>query len=178
MNSYNGITCSKFCYANGGCLIFTSFHLIANFPYQPSNLRSVLFLLVFPLDIEAVNDVFELMRMTRGFVILKLISRMLQKILTSPSESSYNPETDHDFEEVGNSLLTGLPEDVQKGHFVVHTVDGGESRRFVLELSYLAHPGFLKLLEQAEQEFGFKQTGILAIPCTHSDLQSILQTKE
>lgn len=118
------------------------------------------------------------MRMSGGFVILKLITRMLQKILISPSKCSYQPETDHDFEDDEISLLSGLPEDVKKGHFVVHTIDAGESRRFVVELSYLAHPGFLKLLEQAEQEFGFKQTGILAIPCRHSDLQSILQTKE
>lgn len=122
---------------------------------------------------------FELTRMSGGFVILKLVSKMLQKILTSHKNCTYSPAIDHDFEDDDeNSLMNGVPEDVKKGHFVVHAVDGGELRRFIVELSYLAHPGFLKLLEQAEQEFGFKQTGILAIPCRYSDLQSVLQSKE
>ncbi|KAK6147029.1 hypothetical protein DH2020_017941 [Rehmannia glutinosa] len=71
-------------------------------------------------------------------------------------------------------LRDRLPEDVKEGQFAVHTVDDGELRKYVLQLSYLADPGFLKLLEQAEEEFGFGQTGILAIPCTYSDLQTVI----
>ncbi|KAL3839691.1 hypothetical protein ACJIZ3_024282 [Penstemon smallii] len=71
-----------------------------------------------------------------------------------------------------------LDTDVKEGHFVVHTVDDGELRRFIVELSYLAHPGFLKLLEKAAEEFGFKQMGILAIPCRYTDLQTVLEGKE
>ncbi|KAH6797670.1 hypothetical protein C2S52_022224 [Perilla frutescens var. hirtella] len=100
---------------------------------------------------------------------------MIHRIIASRSKCGYNPATDRECEDEETCLVNGVPEDVKKGHFVVHTVDGGESRRFVVELSYLGHPGFLKLLEQAEQEFGFKQTGILAIPCRHTDLQSVLQ---
>lgn len=110
--------------------------------------------------------------MTRGLLILKLVVKMLRKILGSRARCRYDPAVDEDEE---SCLLGGVPEDVKKGHFVVHAVDGGELRRFVVELSYLAHPGFLKLLDQAEREFGFKQTGILAIPCRCTDLQSILQ---
>ncbi|CAI9097973.1 OLC1v1034500C1 [Oldenlandia corymbosa var. corymbosa] len=67
------------------------------------------------------------------------------------------------------------PEDVKEGHFVVHAVDDGELRRFIMALSYLSHPDFLSLLQQAEAEFGFKQEGVLVVPCRHSDLEKILR---
>ncbi|KAL7133461.1 hypothetical protein ABFS83_12G142700 [Erythranthe nasuta] len=118
--------------------------------------------------------------MSGGLVILKLVNNMLRKVLSSfITYYSYNPAMDLDFEDDENSVPdNSLPEDVKKGHFVVHTSENGESRRSIVELSYLAHPGFLKLLDQAEQEFGFKQTGILAIPCRYSDLKSVLESKK
>lgn len=102
--------------------------------------------------------------MSRGFLIQKLAGKMVALW----ARCGCDPAED---EEAG--LLGG----VKKGHFVVYAAEGGELRRFVLKLSYLAHPGFLKLLEQAEREFGFKQTGMLALPCGYSDLESILQSK-
>ncbi|KAG6412070.1 hypothetical protein SASPL_124734 [Salvia splendens] len=107
-------------------------------------------------------------RMSRGFLIHKLAAKMLALW----ARCGY----DHPDDEA--CLLGGVPQDVKKGHFVVYAVEGGELRRFVLNLSYLAHPGFLKLLEQAETEFGFKQAGILAIPCRYSDLVSLLQSNK
>ncbi|KAL8516694.1 hypothetical protein ACS0TY_015087 [Phlomoides rotata] len=47
---------------------------------------------------------------------------------------------------------------------MVHTVDDGKLRRFIVDLSYLADPRFLMLLEKAEQEFGFEQMGICHEP--------------
>ncbi|KAF6140210.1 hypothetical protein GIB67_000258 [Kingdonia uniflora] len=70
-----------------------------------------------------------------------------------------------------------LPEDVKEGHFVVIAVNGGEQTRFVVELSYLNNPDFLRLLEKAKEEFGFKQNGILAVPCRPDELQRILGRK-
>ncbi|XP_042041479.1 auxin-responsive protein SAUR50-like [Salvia splendens] len=106
--------------------------------------------------------------MSRGFLIHKLAGKMLALW----ARCGYDPAMDDEA-----CLLGGVPQDVKKGHFVVYAVEGGELRRFVLKLSYLAHPGFLKLLEQAEREFGFKQTGMLALPCGYSDLESVLQSK-
>lgn len=63
---------------------------------------------------------------------------------------------------------------VKQGHFVVIATEGWKPKRFVLELGYLHNPEFLKLLEQAEEEFGFSQKGALAIPCRPDDLQRIL----
>lgn len=111
--------------------------------------------------------------MSGAFLVLKLIAKMVQKF---QARCRYDPAMDFDFEDDEPRLVHDLPKDVKKGHFVVHTVDGGELKRFVVELRYLAHPGFLKLLEQVENEFGFKQTGILAIPCRYTDLLSVLQS--
>ncbi|XP_028752283.1 auxin-responsive protein SAUR32-like [Neltuma alba] len=37
--------------------------------------------------------------------------------------------------------------------------------RIVVPVSYLNHPLFAELLKQAEEEYGFKQEGAIAIPC-------------
>ena len=63
---------------------------------------------------------------------------------------------------------------VKQGHFVVIATRGWKPKRFVLELGYLNNPEFLKLLKQAEEEFGFSHEGALAIPCQPDDLQRIL----
>ncbi|KAI9153906.1 hypothetical protein LWI28_018255 [Acer negundo] len=76
-------------------------------------------------------------------------------------------------------LQTGLPLlklIMREGHFVVIATKGWESKRFVIELGYLNHPEFLKLLKQAEEEFGFRQEGALAIPCRPDELQKILMS--
>ncbi|KAL3531970.1 hypothetical protein ACH5RR_005491 [Cinchona calisaya] len=109
-----------------------------------------------------------------GSVILKLVREMLIKVLTMPGRTS-PPTVDIDSDEDCTSEQNNLPEDVKEGHFVIHTVDkDGNIRRFIIALSYLTHPDFLNLLEQAEEEFGFKQEGVLAVPCGHSDLERIL----
>lgn len=57
---------------------------------------------------------------------------------------------------------------------MVHTFDDGELNRFTIQLDCLAHRGFLKLLKQVEEEFGFKLV-VLAIPCGSEELQRILE---
>ncbi|KAG2244176.1 hypothetical protein Bca52824_093964 [Brassica carinata] len=58
----------------------------------------------------------------------------------------------------------GLPLDVPKGHFPVYV---GEKRtRYIVPITFLSHPEFLILLQQAEEEFGFRHDmGGLTIPC-------------
>ncbi|MED6144715.1 hypothetical protein PIB30_018189 [Stylosanthes scabra] len=72
-----------------------------------------------------------------------------------------------------------VPEDVKEGHFAVIAEGcGGDDeegpKRFVMPLSCLRNPAFLRLLEQAEEEYGFDHEGALTIPCTPSQLQRIL----
>ncbi|GLJ16940.1 hypothetical protein SUGI_0292690 [Cryptomeria japonica] len=43
---------------------------------------------------------------------------------------------------------------------------GVEQTKFMIAISYLNHPLFANLLEDAEEVFGFEQNGCLRIPCT------------
>ncbi|XP_010531493.1 PREDICTED: auxin-induced protein 15A-like [Tarenaya hassleriana] len=53
--------------------------------------------------------------------------------------------------------------DVPKGHFPVYV---GEKRtRYIVPISFLGHPEFQTLLQQAEEEFGFNHDMGLTIPC-------------
>lgn len=57
----------------------------------------------------------------------------------------------------------GLPMDVPKGHFAVYV---GENRtRYIVPISHLSNPQFQRLLQQAEEEFGFDHGTGLSIPC-------------
>jgi SAUR family protein len=76
------------------------------------------------------------------------------------------------------SDLTYVPQDVKEGHFAVIAADGGQMKRFVVALSYLSHPRFLDLLEQAAEEYGFDREGALTIPCPPSDLEKILHDEQ
>ncbi|KAL2323229.1 hypothetical protein Fmac_027608 [Flemingia macrophylla] len=73
-----------------------------------------------------------------------------------------------------NEATSEVPDDVREGHFAVLATKGGESKRFIVGLHYLNDPAFLGLLEQAQEEFGFRQKGTLAIPCQPQELQKIL----
>ena len=59
--------------------------------------------------------------------------------------------------------------DVPKGHFAVYVGETQKKMRFVIPISYLNHPLFQDLLNQAEEEFGFDHpTGGLTIPCSEA----------
>ncbi|KAK9289582.1 hypothetical protein L1049_007738 [Liquidambar formosana] len=75
------------------------------------------------------------------------------------------------------ATATFVPDDVKEGHFAVFAVEGGEPKRFIVELCYLSNPSFLSLLEQAEEEYGFQQKGALAVPCRPEELQKILEER-
>ncbi|XP_019174191.1 PREDICTED: auxin-induced protein 6B-like [Ipomoea nil] len=66
-----------------------------------------------------------------------------------------------------------VPADVPAGHVAI-TV-GTNSKRFVVRATYLNHPVFKKLLSQAEEEYGFTNSGPLAIPCDESVFEEILR---
>ncbi|KAK0584502.1 hypothetical protein LWI29_014252 [Acer saccharum] len=121
--------------------------------------------------------------MRGSIVILRLIRKTLTRILLTITRGctfvATATDTDtaaaaDDYDDLG-PLSEDLPLDVKEGHFVVHTIDDGELKRFVIGLDYLAHPRFTKLLELAEEEFGFQQAGVLAIPCRSNELQRILE---
>ncbi|KAG6583559.1 hypothetical protein SDJN03_19491, partial [Cucurbita argyrosperma subsp. sororia] len=102
---------------------------------------------------------------------IKVVVEKLQKSLSRgrkpSSENSYE-----DFDEVVDS--TSVPKDVKEGHFAVVAVDGEGPKRFVVPLSCLTHPMFLRLLEQAAEEYGFDHEGALTIPCQPCEVENIL----
>ncbi|XP_022146162.1 auxin-responsive protein SAUR23-like [Momordica charantia] len=54
---------------------------------------------------------------------------------------------------------------IPKGHIAVY-VGENQRKRFLVPISYLNHPSFVKLLSRAEEEFGFNHpAGGLTIPC-------------
>ncbi|KAB2048151.1 hypothetical protein ERO13_A13G098700v2 [Gossypium hirsutum] len=66
---------------------------------------------------------------------------------------------------------------VPKGHIAIY-VGEVERKRYIIPVTFLNHPSFVDLLNQAEEEFGFNHPmGGLTIPCkedTFIDLASRL----
>ncbi|XP_055832566.1 protein SMALL AUXIN UP-REGULATED RNA 16-like [Solanum dulcamara] len=103
-----------------------------------------------------------------GIVNLRIIVKMLQKILLLGKKSHASK-----VDEFENDTIN-MPEDVKEGHFAVVAMDNDELKRFIVPLSFLTHPSFLKLIEQAAEEFGFNHEGALTVPCRPSELEKIL----
>lgn len=66
-----------------------------------------------------------------------------------------------------------IPSDVPSGHVAVSV--GVNRTRFVVRTTYLNHPVFKKLLVQAEEEYGFNNSGPLLIPCDEYVFEDILR---
>ncbi|XP_021857855.1 auxin-responsive protein SAUR32-like [Spinacia oleracea] len=62
-----------------------------------------------------------------------------------------------------NNKKKGVP----KGCMAVQVGHEGEEKleRFVIPIMYINHPLFIKLLKEAEEEYGFDQEGLITIPC-------------
>ena len=106
------------------------------------------------------------------FLRLRLFMGKLQNrfsLLAAPRQAD-----DSDFDDEETEVPTLVPDDVKEGHFTVLAVKGAEKKRFVVKLECLTSPVFLRLLEQAEEEFGFEQTGALVVPCRPQEFQKIL----
>ncbi|KAK7293995.1 hypothetical protein RJT34_16878 [Clitoria ternatea] len=62
---------------------------------------------------------------------------------------------------------------VPKGFLAVCV--GKDLKRFIIPTHYLRHQAFEMLLQEAEEEFGFQQEGVLKIPCHVSVFEKILK---
>ncbi|XP_023524404.1 auxin-responsive protein SAUR32-like [Cucurbita pepo subsp. pepo] len=65
---------------------------------------------------------------------------------------------------------------VPKGSLAVSV--GEEQKRFVIPTQYLGHPAFEILLREAEEEFGFQQTGVLRLPCEVTVFEHVVRLVE
>lgn len=100
----------------------------------------------------------------------------LKMLITKIQRGLFSPESREDADDGQTRGAMMVPNDVKEGHFAVVAVKG-EPKRFVLELDHLSNPEFLRLLEQAEEEYGFQQKGVLAVPCRPEELQNVLKYK-
>lgn len=66
-----------------------------------------------------------------------------------------------------------IASDVPAGHVAICV--GINCKRFIVRATYLNHPIFQKLLIEAEEEYGFTNTGPLTIPCEESEFEEILR---
>lgn len=66
----------------------------------------------------------------------------------------------------------GLPGDVPRGHFTVYV---GENRsRHIVPISWLGHPQFQRLLQRAEEEYGFSHDMGITLPCEEAMFSSLV----
>uniref|UniRef100_A0A7C9EGM6 Indole-3-acetic acid-induced protein ARG7 n=1 Tax=Opuntia streptacantha TaxID=393608 RepID=A0A7C9EGM6_OPUST len=92
------------------------------------------------------------------------LTQMLKrwKLKALSSSSSYSS---------GRNLV---PSDVPPGHVAVCV--GPRCRRFILRATHLNHPAIRKILEEAEEEYGFDNSdGPLFIPCDESEFEEALR---
>ncbi|PHT31364.1 Auxin-responsive protein SAUR64 [Capsicum baccatum] len=60
---------------------------------------------------------------------------------------------------------------VEKGHFVVYTID---QTRYVFPLTYLENEVVMQLLNMSEEEFGLPSDGPITLPCDSSFMDYII----
>ncbi|KAK4724452.1 hypothetical protein R3W88_027231 [Solanum pinnatisectum] len=60
---------------------------------------------------------------------------------------------------------------VEKGHFVVYTID---QRRYAFPLTYLENEVITQLLSMSEEEFGLPSSGPITLPCDSAFMDYII----
>ncbi|PKU65419.1 Auxin-induced protein 6B [Dendrobium catenatum] len=73
-------------------------------------------------------------------------------------------------------LQFSSPERSPAGYFPVYV--GEERERFVIPTRFLSHPLFSMLLEKAYQEYGFRQSNGLMLPCNVSVFMHVVSAVE
>ncbi|KAK4360031.1 hypothetical protein RND71_022260 [Anisodus tanguticus] len=70
-----------------------------------------------------------------------------------------------------DSCSTSSSSIVEKGHFVVYTID---QRRFMIPLAYLENEVIGQLLNMSEEEFGLPSGGPITLPCDSAFMDYIV----
>ncbi|KAI4316181.1 hypothetical protein L6164_024185 [Bauhinia variegata] len=124
------------------------------------------------MDLKKSNKIREIVR-------LQQILKKWRRVANSSSGSSGTGNKSIKFLKRTLSLSDregGSSNVVPKGYLAVCV--GEELKRFIIPTDYLGHQAFQVLLREAEEEFGFQQTGVLRIPCEVSVFESILKMVE
>ncbi|POO03885.1 Small auxin-up RNA [Trema orientale] len=97
------------------------------------------------------------------------INQFLKRTLSLNDRSHTHTTSTHDHCSNDNASSASVP----KGYLAVSV--GEEQKRFVIPTEYLGRHVFHVLLREAEEEFGFEQTGVLRIPCPVSVFENVLK---
>ena len=95
------------------------------------------------------------------------LARKWQKMAAIRRKRITSPRTTEDTDI--NSCSTSSV--VEKGHFVVYSVD---QNRFVLPLEYLKNEIVMELFHLAEEEFGLPSNGLLILPCDATFMEYVI----
>lgn len=130
------------------------------------------------MDSKKSNKIRDIVRLQQ---ILKKWRKLANSSKTTSSSSSRKsikflkrPLSSSDYSNIrGDASSNNV---VPKGYLAVCV--GEELKRFVIPTQYLGHHAFHILLREAEEEFGFQQTGVLRIPCDVCVFENILKMVE
>ncbi|RDX79430.1 Auxin-responsive protein SAUR32, partial [Mucuna pruriens] len=62
---------------------------------------------------------------------------------------------------------------IPKGCLKIKVGQGEEQQKITVPVNYLKHPLFIRLLKEAEEEYGFAQKGTITIPCQVADFKNV-----
>jgi SAUR family protein len=110
----------------------------------------------------------------RQIVRLQQILKKWRKLANSSKSTMSSSSKSIQF--LKRTLSLSEENTVPKGYLAVCV--GEELKRFVIPTEYLGHRAFHILLREAEEEFGFQQTGVLRIPCEVYVFEKILKMVE
>ncbi|KAL6496417.1 hypothetical protein OROGR_029675 [Orobanche gracilis] len=113
--------------------------------------------------IKKVNMISQIVRLRQ------IVKRWKNKSLTRRSTLYYSSSSDPD-EPAGSHRRT------PSGSVAVYV--GPKRLRFVIPTRFLNLPVFVSLLDQAEEEFGFRASGGLALPCETGFFRDVLRFLE
>ncbi|XP_062165374.1 auxin-responsive protein SAUR71 [Alnus glutinosa] len=111
----------------------------------------------------------------RQIVRLQQILKKWRKLANS-SKPTMSSSSSKSIKFLKRTLSLSEENTVPKGYLAVCV--GEELKRFVIPTEYLGHRAFHILLREAEEEFGFQQTGVLRIPCEVYVFENILKMVE
>ncbi|KZV51270.1 hypothetical protein F511_05927 [Dorcoceras hygrometricum] len=97
---------------------------------------------------------------------MRKLMRRFSKVADSSNYCLIRPRSGDDYRKRSAS--------VPEGHLPVYV--GDEMERFIVSAELLNHPIFVKLLNRSAQEYGYRQAGVLRIPCHVYLFKRVLDT--
>ncbi|KAH7515261.1 protein SMALL AUXIN UP-REGULATED RNA 51 [Ziziphus jujuba] len=139
------------------------------------------------MDSKKSNKIREIVRLQQILKKWKKLANAPKNTTTATTSSASNNSSNTSkgmkfikrtlsFSDVSGASSNSNNDVVPKGFLAVCV--GKELKRFIIPTEYLGHQAFRILLQEAEEEFGFQQEGVLKIPCEVPVFEKILKVVE